>query len=86
MDLFYDGQTDIANSISSLGKPSENEIQQPNKYKKVFECVLKKLQIINNLMLRQAWTGGGRPVSFICTDITDFEMLMAYRTNVLKVI
>ena len=36
-------------------------------------------------MLRQAWTGG-RPVSSICTDRTDFEMLKAYRTNVLKVI
>ena len=31
-------------------------------------------------MLRQAWTGG-RPVSSICTDRTDFEMLKAYRTN-----
>ena len=28
---------DITNSISSLGKLSKNEIQQPNNYKKVFE-------------------------------------------------
>ena len=34
-------------------------------------------------MLRQAWTGE-RPVSSICTDRTDFEMLKTYRTNVLK--
>ena len=32
-------QTDITNSMSSLGKPSKNEIQQPNSYKKVFDCV-----------------------------------------------
>ena len=76
---------DITNSIPPLGKPSKNEIQQPNYYKKVFGCVWKNLKIINNLMLRQAWTGG-RPVSSICTDRTDFEMLKAYRTNVLKVI
>ena len=62
-----DRQTDITNSISSLGKPSKNEIQQPNNYKKAFECVCKNLKIINNLMLGQAWTGG-RPVSSICTD------------------
>ena len=77
---------DITNSISSLGKPSMNEIQQPNNYKKVYLSVFEKnLKIINNLMLRQAWTGG-RPVSSICTDRTDFEILKAYRTNVLRVI
>ena len=32
-------QRDIRNSISSLGKPSKNQIQQPNN---VFECVWKK--------------------------------------------
>ena len=36
-------------------------------------------------MFRQAWTGGS-PANSICTDRTDFEMLQAYRTNVLKVI
>ena len=46
-------QTDITNSISSLGKPSKNEI--PNNYKKVFEGVWKNLKIINNLMLEQSW-------------------------------
>ena len=30
---------DITNSISSLGKPSKNEIQQQQNNKKVFECV-----------------------------------------------
>ena len=51
---------DITNSISSLGKPFKNEIQQPNNYKKAFDCVWKNLKNINNLMLRQPWTGGRR--------------------------
>jgi len=33
--LFLYWQTDITNSISSLGKLSKNEIQQPNNYKKI---------------------------------------------------
>ena len=37
----------ITNSISLLGKPSENDIQQPNNYKKVFECVGINLNIMN---------------------------------------
>ena len=32
-------QRDTTNSISSLGKPSKNELLQPNNYKKVFKCV-----------------------------------------------
>ena len=35
-------------------------------------------------LLRQTWTGGGRPVSSICTDRTYFKMLKAYRTNILS--
>ena len=35
-------KTDITNSISSIGKPSKNEIQQPNNYKKGIQVCLKK--------------------------------------------
>ena len=57
-------QTLLINSISSLRKISNNEIKEPNNFKKVFEFVWrKKTEIINNL-LRQAWTSG-RHVSTI---------------------
>ena len=48
--------------------------------KNIWVC-LKKPKKYNNLVLRQAWTGG-RPVSSILTDRTEFEMLKAYRSNV----
>ena len=36
---------EITNRISSLGKPSKNEIQQTINNKKVFQCVLKNLKL-----------------------------------------
>ena len=37
-------ETDITNSISSLGKPAKNEIQQPNNYKKTDRAIAKERQ------------------------------------------